>query len=208
MKKLFTFLTLFIFALNISDAQIFSEDFEAGALPDGWTIESNATDGGWLFGSDLGGGSFPIPTHTKYAGTNDDACNCNKANENLITNSFDLPAEGIVYLSLEYFFVDGDYQGANETAKVMVSIDSGNSWTQLVNLSGVNEWTSVSLSLEDFLGETVMLSFRYDDGGGWNYGYAVDDVVVNLYSGSEASMVSIDNDIYVESGDYTVSFTV
>jgi hypothetical protein len=157
MKNLFTLLTLFIFALNISNAQIFSEDFEAGTLPDGWIIESNATDGGWLFGSDLGGGAFPIPSHTIYAGTNDDACNCNKANENLITNSFDLPAEGIIYLSLEYFFVDGDYD-ADETAKVMISTDSGTSWSELANLPGVAEWTSISLSLENFLGETEMLS--------------------------------------------------
>lgn len=207
MKKLFTFLTLLIFALNISNAQVFSEDFEAGILPDGWTIESNASDGGWLFGSDLGGGAFPIPSHTVYAGTNDDDCNCNKANENLITNAFDIPGFGISVLSFAYYFIDGDYGGDDETAKVMISTDSGASWDELIDLPGVEDWTMANVVLDSYAGQNVMLSFRYDDGGGWNYGYAIDDIsVAGLDDYNLDAVAVVAPEIYTtEDGDLTVS---
>ena len=48
MGKKITLLSLFLFSLISLQAQIiFQEDFEGGALPAGWVIQSNATDGGW-----------------------------------------------------------------------------------------------------------------------------------------------------------------
>ena len=207
MKKLFTLLAIIgIATLNVN-GQALSEDFESGTLPAGWTIESNATDGGWLFGSDLGSASFPIPAHTSYAGTNDDDCNCNKANENLITNAFDIPGFGISVLSFAYYFVDGDYNGDNETAKVMISTDAGTSWDELIELSGVSEWTLANVVLDNYAGQNVMLSFRYDDGGGWNYGYAIDDIsVAGLDDYNLTAIAVMVPEIYTtEDGDFTVS---
>ena len=179
MKKLFTLLVVVLIASLNVNAQSWSEDFESGTLPSGWTIESDATDGGWLFGSDLSSGAFPVPAHTNYAGTNDDACNCDKSNESLVTHSFDIPSVGVSVLSFEYFFVDGDYQGADETAKVLISTDAGTSWTELMDLPAVGEWTIQSIFLDNYAGETVLISFRYDDGGGWNYGFTIDDISVS-----------------------------
>mgnify|MGYP001497226263 CR=1 FL=1 len=68
----------------------YSEDFEGTtgtALPSGWTQVTAATDGGYLSGTDMSSQYFPIPAHTRYVGTNDDACDCDKANEKLISTS-------------------------------------------------------------------------------------------------------------------------
>lgn len=165
-----------IATLNLN-AQVWDEDFEGGELPAGWTNLSDATDGGWLYGTDLSSLSFPIPDHTTYAGTNDDDCNCDKSVDELITPTFQVPADGIHVLSFDAYFVDGDYD-ADETAKVLISNNGGDSWTELADLSGSGDWVSYDIVLSDYAGDSVQVSFEYDDGGGWNYGYAIDDVSV------------------------------
>ncbi|MBN4061920.1 hypothetical protein JYU20_01825, partial [Bacteroidales bacterium AH-315-I05] len=41
----------FLFSFREGASQtIFSENFESGSLPPGWSQQSNATDGGWKFG--------------------------------------------------------------------------------------------------------------------------------------------------------------
>lgn len=61
---------------------LYSQNFEGTGLPTDWSQTSNATDGGWKFGTNtqLQSSSFPITAHTKMACTNDDACNCDKSN--------------------------------------------------------------------------------------------------------------------------------
>jgi hypothetical protein len=177
MKKLFTLFAILSIATFNLNAQEWSEDFEGGELPSGWTIETLASDDGYLFGTDLGSTSFPIPNHTTYAATNDDACNCNKSADNLITPTFQVPADGIHVLSFECYFVDGDYD-ADETAIIEITNDGGDSWTELANLSGAAGWVAYDLVLSDYAGDSVQVAFKYDDGGGWNYGLAIDDVSV------------------------------
>jgi hypothetical protein len=207
MKKLFTLFAIMTIAIINVNGQSWSEDFENGTLPDGWVNESNATDGGWLFGADLGSASFPIPAHTIYAGTNDDECNCDKSNDNLITFAFDIPAEGITVLSFSYYFIDGDYLGDDETAKVKISTDDGATWIELVSLPGVSEWTISNIVLSSYAGQNVKLSFSYDDGGGWNYGLAFDDIVVgSLMDYNLVAEELMTPEIFTtEDGDFVIS---
>ena len=119
MKKLLLCASLLL--VGSASAQ-YSEDFEGTtgtALPSGWTQVTNATDGGYLSGTDLSSQYFPIPAHTRYVGTNDDACDCDKANEQLISAAFTVPASGI--LKFDYV-LPGGY---GETAEVGISIDGG-----------------------------------------------------------------------------------
>ena len=204
MKKLFTFLAIIgIATLNVN-GQAWFENFESGTLPTGWTIETSATDGGWLFGANLGSGSFSIPKHTIYAATNDDACNCNKANDNLITNIFNIPESGTTVLSFAYYFEDGDFEG-DETAKVLISTNGGASWIELMNLSGVEDWTFENILLTDYAGQNVKLSFKYDDGGSWNYGFAVDDISIGPDDYNFTATVIVPEIYTTEDGDITVS---
>src|SRR5688572_20784367 len=93
MKKL---LLLFIGILGIVSfipgQLILLEDFEAG-LPDDWTQITYASDGGWVVGSpeDLSspGLTFPPNGSPQFAATNDNACNCDKSQDYLITPVLD-----------------------------------------------------------------------------------------------------------------------
>ena len=79
MKKTLTLLAVVTLCFSFLNAQVYlSEDFESGTAT-GWTQQTLSTDGGWLIGTDLSSSYFPIPSHTTYAGTNDDACNCDKS---------------------------------------------------------------------------------------------------------------------------------
>ena len=51
-------------------------------------------------------------------------------------------------------------------------------WTELADLSGTNEWQKVEINLSAYAGQVIQIAFSYLDGGGWNYGYAVDDIEI------------------------------
>lgn len=86
MKKLL--LSLFaVCTATVAMAQgqsvIYSTDFNSG-IPTGWTQSTQATDGGFLSGSasTLSSSYFTITDPgSNFVATNDDGCNCNKADE-------------------------------------------------------------------------------------------------------------------------------
>jgi hypothetical protein len=209
MRKSITLFTFLSFSMFLN-AQIFSEDFEGGILPEGWTNESLATDGGWLVGDSTSQSSseYNFPEHTLFIATNDDACNCDKLLERLITPIITLPAdEGTVLLSLEYSFLNGDYQGINETAKIIIK--SGDVETEIVEFEGgTRDWIEFSYNLHDYLGQNIQLIFEYSDGGGWNYAYGIDDIRIDFFTGAEGSLASIDNEYYYSPGEIPVIFSI
>ncbi|HUM47865.1 MAG TPA: hypothetical protein PLD84_13120, partial [Chitinophagales bacterium] len=64
---------LFMSTTGWAQTTIYSQDFEGTGLPSGWSQISNATDGGWKFGTNtqLQSANFPITSHTKMSCTND-----------------------------------------------------------------------------------------------------------------------------------------
>ena len=42
---------LLVSIFSIGQNILISEDFESGELPDGWSQQTNADDGGWLLGT-------------------------------------------------------------------------------------------------------------------------------------------------------------
>lgn len=184
MKKQLLLACGFALAGTQLNAQL-TEDFEgptAPALPTGWTVQTNATDGGFITGDAAAQSSqfYPIAAHTQFAQTNDDECDCNKADERLISPAFNLPASSDVYfLKFEYNFAI--YQGSS--AAVEISTDGGNSWTVLKTLAtsptsqAAVEWAADSVYLDDYNGQSgLMIAFYYDDQGGWEMGLGVDDI--------------------------------
>jgi len=184
MKKLLLFLS-FIISVPCLNAQIiFQENFEAGILPTGWTMQTNATDGGWRVGSaaNLSSNAFGIIPNgsNRIAGTNDDFCNCNKRNEYLITPALDLTGFTNIALSFDAFYTDNSYQGAREDATIEISLD-GINWEILEDMHGHGSWDKHQIDLSMYAGEdTVYIGFRYDDGGSWLYGFAIDNVTVEV----------------------------
>ena len=184
MKRILLLCSL-ILCLGVVRGQVFySQDFEGTGLPTGWNQTTMANDGGWNFGTNtqLQSQSFPIVAHTKMAATNDDACNCNKSSDLLYTMSIDLSSAGSqVFMSYECFYFNLTYQGVTEEAKIVVSIDAGTTWTDVtvVPANGGTTWQTNFVDLSAFSGNAdVRVGFLYDDGGGWLYGWAIDDISV------------------------------
>ena len=181
------FTLLFISALSliqlsgISTAQtILSADFESG-LPTGWTITTNASDGGWKFGNSnaLQSYFFQIPSHTNIACTNDDACQCDKSVDYLITPSMDFTSFDSVTLNFNSFFNAYSYGSAYEVATIEVSIDGGFNWNIANSLPATNPWTNYTVSLSAYHGQSdVQVAFHFNDEGFWLWGWAIDDVLI------------------------------
>ena len=182
MKKLLLAVFAALIGLtSIGQTTIYSEDFEGASLPAGWGQTTSTTDGGWKFGNSGVQSSqyFTVPTHTNVAGTNDDGCNCDKSNDLLFTDTIDLTGfTGTTILKFETFYFGGTYQGATEIATIEVSTDGGASFTVEKTLTGAENWYEEVIDLSNYTGNSIVLAFRYNDGGGWLFGWAIDDIEV------------------------------
>ncbi len=197
MNKLFTLsaASLLLIGGKVSAQTILSEDFESG-LPSTWTQTTLATDGGWNAGTaaSLSSTSLPIPTtnSTNIVATNDDDCNCNKSADRLISPSMDLSGQTNVFLSTDIFFPEGTYQGATEIGTIEISIDGGSTWTVLETLSGEVDWYSNGMDISTYAGNSdVKISYKYNDDGGWLFGYAIDNFIVYVPQPDDAVLTSV-----------------
>jgi hypothetical protein len=198
MKKLL--LSLFaVCTATVAMAQgqsvIYSTDFNSG-IPTGWTQSTQATDGGFLFGNNtsLSSQYFTIPSPgSDFIATNDDGCNCNKADEYLITDVFDLTNYSVLHATFKSFYIEGSYQGATETAEFKFSTDGGNSWTTLATLDPSNAWTDQWIDISAACGNAnVQFAFNYQDGGGWLFGFAIDDFAIFAPYNFDVAVESLD----------------
>jgi len=158
-----------------------NEPFNGTSIPTGWSQETNATDGGWQVGTaaSLSSADFPIPAHDgNMAATNDDACDCDKSGERFITPSINLTSATSAILKFDCFFVGGTYQGNTEEMFIEVSTDNGNTWNNISTLSGVGSWRTVIINLANYVGQEIKIAFTYEDNGGWLFGAAIDNVIV------------------------------
>lgn len=188
---------LFVFYLSNSLAAqtLFTEDFESGAFPSGWEIQTNATDGGWKVGTNqaLSSAYFPIADNGSgfIIGTNDDACNCDKRDERLISPPIDLTGISGAFLSFDAYYTDGGYQGFTEDAFIQVSTDKTN-WETLEDLHGHGSWDTHRISLNDYLGESeVYIAFYYSDNQGWLFGFGIDNVSVDVPKNINVDLLSL-----------------
>ena len=183
---------------SLLDAQIlFEEDFESGSLPNGWTIQSNATDGGWKVGSTvvLSSEFFEIASNGSnfVIGTNDDFCNCNKRDEYLLTPAVDLSGVTTAALSFESYYGDQFFQGGQEDATIEASSD-GTNWTLLEDLHGHFSWDIHKIDITAFAGEpAVQFRFKYSDQGGWLYGMAIDNVIVEVPKELDVTLIELNS---------------
>ncbi|RMD76396.1 MAG: hypothetical protein D6818_00300, partial [Bacteroidetes bacterium] len=210
MRSLFTILLTCLFAAGTLSAQvILDEDFEGGTMPSGWTNQSLATDGGWNIGtpSSLSSTYWPVPdvdAGTYIAATNDDNCNCDKSADYLVTPYLDFSDYTAVVLEFDYFFGGFTYQGATEQAFIEYSTDGGATWTQLYELPGNGDgWQKdVVYDLSSLAGEPFLqLAFRYNDNGGWLYGFAIDNVTISAPLANDLELTRLTIDRFVPTGE-------
>lgn len=204
-KRLQLSLFFIITALSLPAQILFEENFEGGSVPTDWSIQTNATDGGWKVGTpaSLSTNAFPIAANgsTRIAATNDDACNCNKSNEYFVTPVIDLSTVSTAVLTFDAYYLGQTYQGDTEDASVDISLDGGNTWTVLMPIEGEPAWVNHQVNLTDYVGQSVTIGFRYDDNGGWLYGFGLDNVVVEVPPALEIKLVEVTSRIFGEVGD-------
>ncbi len=158
----------------------FTEDFETGEIPGDWTTTTNSTVGGWFATEDGSSEYFPIPLHTWYACSNDDAANDDGSLDYLITPSVSTISASAVILTFESFFT-GEY---SQTAHLEVSTD-GVSFTEISTLTGATEWVTESYDLSAYIGEeNLYIAFHSNDNGAWASGWAVDDIALSFSDNS------------------------
>ena len=206
MKKIVQTLFILLFGVFAINAQIiFQEDFEGVSLPMGWTIESNATDGGWVVGTPAQVSSqyFNITSNgsSRVIASNDDGCNCDKSNDLLISPAINLSGQTIAVASFDLFYGAQSFQGATESAAILVSSDGVN-WDELDELHGHSSWDKHIISLNDYVGDsTVYVAFRYGDGGGWLYGIAIDNFSIEIPIELDAELVKLEGRSFGEENE-------
>ncbi len=163
---------LSVVAMSLSaQTTILSEDFSSG-LPSGWSMDAN-----WAAGTAEGLSSqyFAPSGASEILCVNDDAAGTAPAAAGaIVTSELDLTGQSVVLMSFDAYFVNGDYEG-DEQAFIQLSGDGGSTWTTVLDLEGVGAWNSTTVNLTDYAGGSVMVSFNYTDGGGWEYGFAIDN---------------------------------
>ncbi|MGA0302704.1 MAG: hypothetical protein ACO3K3_01475, partial [Schleiferiaceae bacterium] len=198
MKKLLLSLAA-LFAATTAFAQgqstIYSWDFNNG-MPSGWSQVTNATDGGFNAGSasSLSSQYFTISDPgSNILATNDDDCNCNKADEYLITDTLDLSNYSVLHVTFKSFFYGATYSGATEAAEFLYSTNGGSSWTSLADIVPGADWTSQWIDVSAACGSSnVQFAFNYQDGGGWLYGLGIDDFAIFAPYNFDMAVESLD----------------
>jgi len=169
--------TLFaVTQLTNSSALPFSENFQGGVLPSGWSRSQVDGSDGWLIGSNQVSSYFNPPPHTVYAASNDDECNCNMSADMLITPHLNFSGYNNISLHFDAFN-PGNY---GSSGHILVSTGCGVTWTNVYDVpSNTTTWQAIIVSLNDYAGyPNVKIAFHHNDGGEWASGFAVDNVSV------------------------------
>jgi trimeric autotransporter adhesin len=183
-RFLLSTLTSVIMFASMANAQVFfSETFEgtmgANGIPAGWSETGLSTDGIYTVGN-AAAATSPYVTApaaiqgTRFAFTNDDACNCDKSVDRLILPVQNFTAYAGVTLNFDQWF-DGAYGGFGT---VEVSTNGGTTWTTVYTMLANAAWQNdVSVSLAAYAGQAnITIAFRYNDNGAWASALGIDDV--------------------------------
>ena len=177
MKKLSIFLMMLCLAcFGVAKAQtsLFSEDFEGGSMPSGWTQEGNNT---WSVATAVNSTHPNSAGHGTYCAqiTHGTTGNATK----LITPAIDLSSVNSAELS--FMHVHQDWYGDNDALKVYYRTSSSGTWTQLMEYTDAYEsWTTESGIVLPNLSSTYQIAFEYTD----MYGYGLGIDYVNIVPGA------------------------
>ena len=203
MKKSLLSVAAFL-ALGLTSNAQWTENFETTvgtALPTGWaqTVAAGAVISdsvGWNSGTNttLGSTDFPMFPHTRYVAVNDDKrAGANNTNSFLTSPTFSL-GTGNWWLKFDCSYLGRTFSSATESAKVEISTDGGTTWTVVSTLTGnANFWWEMRhINLTAYAGmSNLMLGFRYNDGGGWLYGWGIDDIEVFSPASNDIALTAI-----------------
>lgn len=170
-KHLLLMLLLALLAPWAANAQspLFSEDFESGSMPTGWTTDGSGTwsvsTGDYSSSTGAGHGSY----NAKIGhGTTDAATK-------LITPEIDLSS--VASAELSFMHVQRSWAGDIDGLKVYYRTSSSGTWTLLEEYtSAYASWTTEEGIVLPNLSSTYQVAFEYIDHYG--YGLGVDNVII------------------------------
>ncbi|MEZ0128766.1 choice-of-anchor J domain-containing protein, partial [Flavobacterium sp. LBUM151] len=152
-------------------------DFEDASKYKGWRTSENKGSAGWKHGlrADLGSPGWFIDDHTKFMASNDDKCNCDAANDMLVSPVFDLTNYKEAHLSFDGF---GDSQHWSD-GYVKVSTDGGETWKEVFHMPYYGAWWEYDVDLTPYAGKScVQIAFQHNDNGLFANGFAVDNIEI------------------------------
>ncbi len=190
MKKLYTLSFLMLALVPMSWAQNFGillfEDFETGTLPTDWTRTQIPGSDGWTFGETSYSSSFwdvpPSIDNSQFAISNDDACDCDMSDDQLLSPVMDWSNFDSVYVLYDRFY-DAAW---GSLAYAQISYDAGATWLYLA-IAEDPAWVEDGFALPAEIvvdnvtyafNDQMMIGFLHDDGGAWADGFAIDNVIV------------------------------
>lgn len=217
MKRYLLFLLL---ACGMSNAQVFSENFDAATLPAGWTTNNPDTSYNWGVGNENGFASFP--SGAAFFDDDDAGPSSINSNARLVSPVINLSTVQNPKLSFKYanMIYDND-------STLKVEVFNGTSWVQVFTFSGdagqfdldFNTFLYVvttyaeatNIDLTPYINPNFQMRFVYDDAGDYSYGVVVDDVVITsgALGTSEVSLANkmkvypnpVKDFVYIQSGD-------
>lgn len=199
-------LLLAVFAFSMNNAQVFSENFNSGSMPTGWTVENPDTIYNWEVGSSVFYNSLP----SGAAFFDDDAAGIGSINSSakLISPVINLSSVSNPNLSFKYAnMVD------TEDSILKVEVFNGTAWVQVFSFAGLaGTWDydpdtfdeylesydqTQNINLTPYANANFKVRFVYDDAGDYSYGVVVDDVIITSGILGTSDMSSISDKIKV-----------
>ena len=171
MKKFTIFLMMLCLAcFGVANAQtsLWSENFEGGSMPSGWTTDGS---GSWSVATAVNS------THPSSAGEGTYCAQISHGSTGnatkLITPEIDLSS--VTSAELSFMHVHQDWYGDNDALKVYYRTSSSGAWTKLMEYTDAYEsWTTESGIVLPNLSRTYQIAFEYIDAYG--YGLGIDDI--------------------------------
>ena len=152
----------------------FTSTNPAGGNNDPWQVSDVNTAASQYY-------AIPNTNASQFAWINDDACNCNQNDVDLVFPSVDLSNYTSASLSMNTYYENNNYQGNQETAELRVSINGGpfNSVVSIIASPIDVDWTPQTVDISSYIGNNdVQFAINYSDGTGWLYGCSIDDVLI------------------------------
>ena len=173
-----------IMMATFSFGQVILEENFNGGFPDSWTVQNANSSDGWVVGTASSSSSQSWQVQDNSSGlivaTNDDRCNCDKSSDYIILPTLDFTNLAGAVIAFDMFYGEGIYGGIQESATLEVSRDGGMNWEIAGPIAGVNGWTRVAYDLSNYADEpSVTIGIHYDDNGGWLFGMAIDNVLID-----------------------------
>jgi hypothetical protein len=155
---------------------VFSESFDAGVIPPGWTVQTNS-GGDWQVvpGADP---SCPLPEANQTGGSGPYALAngfCQFFEDSyLVTAPIDLSSSGNAAIRWANDFIDG----GGHTAEVEVSIDGGASWTSVWRAAGSTPGPGTILADMSFAAGHANVQLRFHYSAFFGLWWQVDDIAI------------------------------